>query len=130
MNDCKEKIKLILSVKVISLRLMSRNVSNQHFLIKQYYMLGVHLSSYGSMWEVRRALREAFQWQKRKKNKLNASLASRVLSQLPKCTHNLTDAQLKHGPLLLEYCQFKRKLIEHRILLNHAEHFDWLNANT
>ena len=58
------------------------------------------------------------------------SLASRVLSQLPKCIHNSIDAQLKHGPFLLEHCHFKRKLIKYRILLNHSEHFDWLNAIT
>ena len=28
----------------------------------------------------------------------SASLASRVLSQLPKCIHNSSEAQLKHGP--------------------------------
>ena len=32
------------------------------------------------------------------------SLASRVLSQLPKCIHNSIEAQLKHEPFLLEYC--------------------------
>ena len=58
----------------------------------------------------------------------SASLASRVLSQLPKCIHNSIDAQLKHGPFLLEHCHFKRKLIKYRILLNHSERFDWLNA--
>ena len=33
----------------------------------------------------------------------NASLASRMLSQLPKCIHNSIDAQLKHGPFRLEH---------------------------
>ena len=41
--------------------------------------------------------------------KPSAFLASRVLSQLPKCIHNSIDAQLKHGPFLLEHCRFKRK---------------------
>ena len=71
--------------------------------------------------------REAFEWHEAKPS---ASLASRVLSQLPKCIHNLIDAQLKHGPFLLEHCHFKCKLIKNRILLNHSENFDWLNAIT
>ena len=75
-------------------------------------------------WE---STREAFEWHEAK---LSASLASRVLPQLPKCIHNSIDAQLKHGPFLLEHCHFKRKLIKYRILLNHSERFDWLNAIT
>ena len=70
---------------------------------------------------------EAFEWHEAKPS---ASLAFRVLSQLPKCIVNSIDAQLKHGPFLLEHCHFKRKLINYRILLNHSEHFDWLNAIT
>ena len=38
--------------------------------------------------------REAFEWHEAKPS---ASLASRVLSQLPKCIHNSIDAKLKHG---------------------------------
>ena len=53
-----------------------------------------------------------------------------MLSQLPKCIHNSIDAELKHGPFLLEHCHFKRKLIKYRILLNRFERFDWLNAIT
>ena len=75
-------------------------------------------------WE---STREAFEWHEAKPS---ASLASRVLSQLPKCIHNSTDAQLKHGTFLLEHCHFKRKLIKHRIQLNHSERFDWLNVIT
>ena len=71
--------------------------------------------------------REAFDHEWHEVNP-NASLASRVLSQLPKCIHNSIDAQLKHGPFLSEHCHFKRKLIKYRILLNHSERFDWLNA--
>ena len=68
---------------------------------------------------------ETFEWHEAKPS---ASLASRVLSQLPKCIHNSIDAPLKHGPFLLEHCHFKRKLIKYRFLLNHFERFDWLNA--
>ena len=46
-------------------------------------------------WE---STREAFEWHEAKPS---ASLASRVLSQLPKCIHDSIDAQLKHGPFLL-----------------------------
>ena len=66
--------------------------------------------------------REAFEWHEAKPS------ASQVLSQFPKCIHNSIDAQLKHGPFLLEHCHFKHKQIKYRILLNHTEHFDWLNA--
>ena len=75
-------------------------------------------------WE---STREAFEWHE---EKLSASLASQVLAQLPKCIHNSIDAQLKHGPFLLENCHSKRKVIKYRILLNHSERFDWLNAIT
>ena len=75
-------------------------------------------------WE---STREAFEWHEAKPS---ASLASRVLSQLPKCIHNSIDAQLKHGPFLLEHCHFKPNLIKYSILLNHSERFDWLNAIT
>ena len=75
-------------------------------------------------WE---STREAFEGHEAKPS---ASLASRVLSQLPKCIHNSIDAQLNHGPFLLEHCHSKRKLIKHRILLKHSERFDWLNAIT
>ena len=75
-------------------------------------------------WE---STREAFEWHDAKPS---ASVASRVLSQLPKCIHNSIDAQLKHGPFLLEHCHFKRKLIKYRILQNHSERFDWLNTIT
>ena len=71
--------------------------------------------------------REAFEWHEAKPS---ASSASRVLSQLPKCIHKSIDAQLKYGPFLLEHCRFKRELIKCRILLNHSERFDWLNAIT
>ena len=80
----------------------------------------MHLGS----WE---STREAFEWHEAKPS---ASLASRVLSQLPKCIHNSIDAQLNHGPLLLEHCHLKRKLMKYRILQNHSERFDWLNAIT
>ena len=82
--------------------------------------LRMHLGS----WE---STREAFEWHEAKPS---ASLASRVLSQLPKCIHNSIDAQLKHGPFLFEHCHFKQKLIKSRILLSHSESFDWLNAIT
>ena len=75
-------------------------------------------------WE---STREAFEWHEAKPS---ASLASRVLSQLPKCIHNSIDAQLKHGSFLLEHCHLKRKLIKYGILLNHSERFDWLNEIT
>ena len=75
-------------------------------------------------WESKR---EAFEWHKARPS---VSLASQVLSQLPKCIHNSIDAQLRHGPFLLEHCHFKRKLIKHRILLKHSKRFDWLNAIT
>ena len=71
--------------------------------------------------------REAFEWHKAKPS---ASLASRVLSQLPKYIHNLIDAQLKHGQFLLEHCHFERKLTKYRIVLNHFECLDWLNEIT
>ena len=74
-----------------------------------------------------KSTREAFEWNEAKPS---ASLAFRVLSQLPKCIHNSIDAQLKHGPFLLEHCCFKCKRINYRILLNHSGHFDWLNAIT
>ena len=83
----------------------------------------VELWMHAGSWE---STREAFGWHEAKPG---ASLASRVLSQLPKCIHNSIDAQLKHGPLrFLEHCHFKRRLIKYRIILNHSEHFDWLNA--
>ena len=100
------------------------------WLFKNWSMLGMHLSSYGCTQEVGRAwesMGEAFE---RHKVKPSASLASRVLSQLPKCIHNSIDTQLKHRPVLLEHCHFKSKQIKYRILLNHSEHFDWLNAIT
>ena len=75
-------------------------------------------------WE---STREAFEWHEAKPS---ASVASRVLSQLPKCIRNSIDPQLKHGPFLLEHRHFKRKLIKYGILLNHSERFDWLNAIT
>ena len=71
--------------------------------------------------------REAFEWHEAKPS---ASLASRVLSKLPKCIHNSIDAQPKHGSFLLERCHFKRKLIKYRIPLNQTERFHWLNAIT
>ena len=83
-------------------------------------MLGVQRSSYGCTWEVGRA----------QEKRLSASLASWVLSQLPKCIHNSIDAQLKHGPFLLEHWHFKRKRMKYRVLLNDSERFDWLNAIT
>ena len=73
-------------------------------------------------WE---STREAVEWHEAKPS---ASLASQVLSQLPKCINSSIDAQLKHGPFLLEHCHIKRKLIKYRILLNHSERFDWLNV--
>ena len=73
-------------------------------------------------WE---STREAFEWLEVKPS---APLASRVLSQLAKCIHNSIDAQLNHGPFLLEHCHFKRKLIMYRILLNDSACFDWLYA--
>ena len=78
----------------------------------------------GGSWE---STREAFEWHGAKPS---ASQASWVLSQLPKCINNSIDAQLKHGPFLLEHCYFKRKLIKYRIFLNHSERFDWFNAIT
>ena len=84
----------------------------------------IELWMHAGSWE---STREAFEWHEAKPS---ASLASRVLSKLPKCIHNSIDAQLKHGPFLLEHCHLKRKLIKYRILLNHFECFDWLNAIT
>ena len=84
----------------------------------------IELWMHAGSWD---STREAFEWHEAKSS---ASLASRVLSQLPKCIHNSIDAQLKHGPFLLEHCHFKRKLIKYRILLNHSERSDWLNAIT
>ena len=80
----------------------------------------IELWMHAGSWE---STREVFEWHEAK---LSASLASRVLSQLPKCIHNLIDVQLKYGPFLLEHCYFKCKLIKYRILLNHSECFDWL----
>ena len=81
-------------------------------------------------WE---STRKAFEWHEAKPS-ASLHVASRVLSQLPKCIHNSIDAQLhvKHGPFLLEHCLFlkNRKLIKYRILLNHCEYFDWLNTIT
>ena len=91
-------------------------------------MLGVRLSSYGCTREVGRAREKRLSGTRR--SRVSASLASRVLSQLPKCIHNSIDAQIKYGPFLLEHCHFKRKLIKYRILLNHFERFDLLNAIT
>ena len=76
---------------------------------------------YAESWE---STKEAFEWHEAKPG------ASRVLSQLTKCIHNSINAQLKHRPFLLEYCHFKSKLIKYRVLLNHSERFDWLNAIT
>ena len=90
-------------------------------------MLGMRLSSYGSTREVGRAREKRLSGTRRRRVLF---VASRVLSKLPKCIHNLIDAQLKHRPFLLEHCHFKRKLIKYRILLNHFERFDWLNAIT
>ena len=84
----------------------------------------IELWMHAGSWE---STTEAFEWHEAKPS---ASLTSRVLSQLPKCIHNSIDAQLKHGPFLLEHCHFKRKLIKYTILLNHSEHFDWLNSIT
>ena len=84
----------------------------------------IELWMHAGSWE---STREAFEWHEAKPS---ASLASRVLSQLPKCIHNSIDAQLKHGQFLLEHCQFKRKLIKYRILLDYSDYFDWLNAIT
>ena len=84
----------------------------------------IELWKHAGSWE---STREAFEWHEAK---TSAFLASRVLSKLPKCIHNLIDAQLKHRPFLLEHCHFKRKLIEYISLLNHFERFDWLNAIT
>ena len=81
--------------------------------------------------------REAFEWHEAKPSTL---LASRVLSQLPKCILNSIDAQLNHGPFLLEHChchfiQFlvirsTRKLTKYKILQNRSEGFYLLNAST
>ena len=84
----------------------------------------IELWMHAGSWD---STREAFEWHEAKPS---ASLASRMLSQLPKCIHNSIDAQLKHGPFLLEHCHFKRKLIKYRILLNYSERFNWLNAIT
>ena len=83
----------------------------------------LELWMHAGSWE---STREAFEWHEVKPS---ASLVSRVLSQLPKCIHNSIDAQLKHGPFLLEHCHFERKLIKYAILLSHFERFDWLNCN-
>ena len=96
--------------------------------IKKWSMLDVRLSSYGCTREVGRAREKRLSGTRR--SRVSASLASRVLSQLPKCIHNSIDAQIKYGPFLLEHCHFKRKLIKYRILLNHFERFDLLNAIT
>ena len=82
----------------------------------------IELWMHAGSWE---STRGAFEWHEAKPR---ASLTSWVLSHLPKCIHNSIDAQLKHGPFLLEHCHFKRKLIKYWILLNHSERFDWLNV--
>ena len=84
----------------------------------------IELWMHAGSWE---STREAFEWHEAKPS---ASLASRVLSQLSKYIHNSIDAQLKHEPFILEHCHSKCKLIKYRILLNHSECFDWLNAIT
>ena len=72
--------------------------------------------------------------------KPSASLASRVLCQLPKCIHNSRDKVDKLRtisfatlPLPL-YSIFIRKntckLIKYKILLNCSERFYWLNVST
>ena len=85
-------------------------------------------------WE---SMREAFEWHEVKPN---ASLAFRVLSQLPKCIHNSIGAQLNHGPFLLELCPLlvysvfvrknTRKLIKYKVLHNLSERLYWLNVIT
>ena len=47
-----------------------------------------------------KSTQEAFEWHDAK---LSSSLASGVLSQLPKCILNSIDARLNHGPFLLEH---------------------------
>ena len=69
----------------------------------------------------------------------SASLVSQVLFQLLNCIHKLIDAQLNHGPFLLEHCHYHfiqylkekntYKLIKYEILLNCSGHFSWLNAS-
>ena len=49
-------------------------------------------------WE---STREAFEWQNVNSS---VSLASRVLYQILKWTHNSLEVQVKHGPMLLEPC--------------------------
>ena len=92
---------------------------------KIYLRNGPCLACVYRVMDARRKLGEhekkAFEWNEAKPS---ASLASQVLSQLPKCIHNSIDAQLKHGPFLLEHCHFKRKLIKYRTLLNHSERSD------
>ena len=57
----------------------------------------MELWMHAGSWE---STREAFEWHEAKPS---CSLASRVLSQLPKCIHNSIDVQL------LEHFHFKRK---------------------
>ena len=54
-------------------------------------MLSVHLSSYDARGKLEDSREKRF-----------SSLASRVLSQLPKRIYNSLDTQLNHGPFLLE----------------------------
>ena len=85
-------------------------------------------------WE---SIREAFEWHEAKPS---ASLASRVLSKLPKCIHDSIDAQPNHGPFrsehyhchFVQYVFFKntRELIKYKIFLNSSECFYWLNTST
>ena len=84
----------------------------------------MELWMHAGSWE---STREAFELHEAK---TSASLACRVLSQLPKCIHNSIDAKLKRGPFLLEHYNFKRKLMKYKILLNNCKRFDWLNAIT
>ena len=86
------------------------------------WRVSIELWMHTGSWE---STTEAFGWHKAKPS---ASLASRVLSQLPKCIHDSIDAELKNRPFLLEHGHFKHQLLKYRILLNHSEHFDWLNA--
>ena len=95
-------------------------------LIDARSMLGVCLSS--CEWTRKVGIAREKRLSGTRRIKPSTSLASRVLSQFPKCIHNSIDAQLNHGPFLLEHSHFKCKLTKYRILLNHSERFDWLNA--
>jgi len=68
------------------------SVANYSGSLKNWFMLSVRISSFGCTWEVWRARKKR---KSRTKRQPSATLASRVLSKLPKYIHNSIYAQLK-----------------------------------